>query len=857
MVNSISSADSPHGLAEGDASCTPGRISPFFLPCRFSFRAHCAFATAGTDQPAPAHAEFFENNVRPLLAEKCWPCHGTNDKTKGGLRLTSRTNVLKGGDSGPAAVAGEPAASLIIQAINYAQEPKMPPKGKLSDREIDALSQWVAMGLPWPEAKEARLSGPAPERGARTASGQRGFWSFQPVKAVAVPSVRHAARARTAIDRFLLADLEKHAIEPGEPAERRTLIRRLTFDLIGLPPSPDEIDAFLADSSPAALTRVVDRLLASPRYGERWGRHWLDVVRYADARDLIQLPAESDFREAWRYRDWVVSAFNRDLPYSQFLKTQLAGDLMPPPSPGTWNADGLVATGLLAIADFVPGDVDKDQMIADYVNDQIDVVSKAFLGLSVACARCHDHKFDPISTEDYYALAGIFFSTRLVPGPMAGNTPLVRVPLLSPDELKRIQAEDAARKRRLAELEQSMPDAVDRAYVAFLGKAIGTNFADYLIAACECRRASPSSAAHSLETIARERGLHAKLLKGFVDYLVRVTEQSSIARHPTVQAAAAGTLVGQKLAESAALLAKDLAALEARKRAKLAHPPRQTGAASACLIRLRADDPHLVADRAGRVLIWPNRAGLPADARPQSPAHSPLRSSTEIAGHTRTVLRFDGHASLSFPRRVPVTGSLVVVFRTSPTAAPGQRLLGWEDSDTGKHGLGLLAERGGRLHAVIRNDGQSGDLVDVKASEGFELVCITWGSRGVTMHRNGTAVGSQTGLDAVSSDPAVAALRLGGPGSGGSPQFQGELAEIRVYNRQLDEIERRSIETDLREPGSTRNHPRRYPSTPSRSCTTSYCRPAVRSGSDQMSKRQCCRPKSARSSTLCAATWKL
>ena len=184
----------------------------------------------------------------------------------------------------------------------------------------------------------------------------------------------------------------------------------------------------------------MDRLLASPAYGERWGRHWLDIVRYADARDLIQLPAESDFREAWRYRDWVVAAFNRDMSYAEFVRLQIAGDLLPPPRPGGIHADGLVATGLLAIADFVPGDVDKDQMIADYVNDEIDVVGRAFLGLTLACARCHDHKFDPISTEDYYALAGIFFSTSLIPGPVPGNTPLVRVPLLPQDELARLRA---------------------------------------------------------------------------------------------------------------------------------------------------------------------------------------------------------------------------------------------------------------------------------------------------------------------------------------------------------------------------------------------------------------------------------
>src|SRR4029079_19048135 len=191
------------------------------------------------------------------------------------------------------------------------------------------------------------------------------------------------------------------------------------------------------------------------------------------------------FRESWRYRDWVVRAFNRDLPYSDFVRHQIAGDLLPPPHPGCINKDGLVATGFLAIADFVPGDVDKDQMIADYVNDQVDVVGRAFLGLSIACARCHDHKFDPISTEDYYSLAGIFFSTRLIPGPVAGNTPLVRVPLLPPDELARVEAQEDSAKRRRAELERRLPDAADRAYVALLPQLLARETARYLVAASE------------------------------------------------------------------------------------------------------------------------------------------------------------------------------------------------------------------------------------------------------------------------------------------------------------------------------------------------------------------------------------
>jgi len=740
----------------------------------------------------------FEKDVRPLLVEKCWPCHGNLERPKGGLRLTSRGSLLKGGDGGPAAVAGDPSGSPLIQAIRYEHDPKMPPKGKLKDREIEVLSRWVAMGLPWPETTVASAGTAAGSGAARFTNAQKQFWAFQPVRAAAIPNLQNASRARSVIDRFLLAALDKAGLAPAAPADRRTLIRRATFDLIGLPPKPEEIDAFLADRSPLAFARVVDRLLASPQYGERWGRHWLDIVRYADARDLIQLPAESDFREAWRYRDWVVKAFNSDLPYPEFVRSQVAGDLLPPLQPGGINKDGLVATGLLAIADFVPGDVDKDQMIADYVNDQIDVVSKAFLGLSVACARCHDHKFDPISIEDYYALAGIFFSTRLIPGPVPGNTPLVRVPLLSPDDLSKVQAQDAEDGRRRAELEERVPDAADRAYLAFLKHLMPDQAARYLVTAGEVRQRMNGPAQPSLAETARQRGLHEGLLAGFVDYLARVAAQPSIARHPTVRGAAGGTLAGSRLDKAAAALQADLAALDARKEKECACSPREHALAPASLIQFRADDPQLVTDTDGRVMLWPNRAGLPADARPVSPGSGPLRTSAAVNGHTRAVLRFDGRALLELPRRVPATGSLFVVFKIADTAGPGQRLLGWEDADAGKHGLGLMPDPGGRLHAILRNNGQAGDLVDARPNAGFELVSITWGSHGTTLHRNGAAAGSGKGIDRLSCDPAVAALRLGGPGSGGSPRFRGDLGEIRVYNRQLNDGERQIVEAELR-----------------------------------------------------------
>ena len=525
--------------------------------------------------PLRADAEFFEKSVRPLLVEKCWPCHGDAGRPKGGLRLTSRPSLLKGGDSGAAAVAGDPAASLLIQAIRYEHEPKMPPKGKLTDREIEVLTRWVAHG-----ASVARDQRRRPRRAAETPRRP----PYRRATAVlGVPAGQ--GRGRAGGPRHVVGPVRHRPLPAGGPREARAGTRRA-----GRPAHPAQTghlrpDRPAADARrrstpsspidrPQAFARVVDRLLASPRYGERWGRHWLDVVRYADARDLIQLPAESDFREAWRYRDWVVEAFNRDLPYPEFVRHQVAGDLLPPPRPGGINKDGLVATGLLAIADFVPGDVDKDQMIADYVNDQIDVVSRAFLGLSVACARCHDHKFDPISTEDYYALAGIFFSTRLIPGPVPGNTPLgARAPAVRRTSSTRFKARDAADKRRRAELEQQLPDAADRAYVALLRQLVADKTASYLVAASEYRQRMPGQASRPLAELARRSGLDEDLLAGFVAYLDRVAAQPSIDRHPTVRDAAAGTLAGSRLEKAAAELQHELAALAARQEKESARSP--------------------------------------------------------------------------------------------------------------------------------------------------------------------------------------------------------------------------------------------------------------------------------------------
>ncbi len=401
-------------------------------------------ALTGTDDPAAS--EFFEKAIRPILAEKCQKCHGA-DRPKGGLSLAGRASLLKGGDSGPAAVPGKPRESLIVEAVEQHGELRMPPKGKLTQGEIGHLTRWVEMGLPWPETHASGSVGASVQR-----QDPGPWWSFRPVRAASPPAVKDAAWPRTEIDRFILAALEKRGLAPSPPADRRILIRRTTFDLTGLPPTPEEVDAFLADRSPDAFARVVDRLLASPAYGERWARHWLDVVRYTDyfypEPNAHPRAALFELFEAWRYRDWVVASFNRDLHYDRFIEHQVAGDLLPSPDGDPVYPDGIVATGLLALSVFDNGDADKLKIVGDIVDDEIDVVGKAFLGLTLACARCHDHKFDPIPTRDYYGLAGIFHSTRILAevGGVGDHTVALRVPLVPRPYLER-------REQQLKQLE--------------------------------------------------------------------------------------------------------------------------------------------------------------------------------------------------------------------------------------------------------------------------------------------------------------------------------------------------------------------------------------------------------------------
>jgi hypothetical protein len=363
---------------------------------------------AGAD-PTPEALEFFEKKVRPLLAENCYRCHGPKQQ-KGKLTLDSRGGLLRGGENGPAIVPGHPDKSLLVQAISY-KNPKlrMPPRSRLSAEQIETLTAWIKMGAPWPNSPGVKQ--PVKKAQEFDLKERSKHWSFQPIKAQPLPAVKRKDWVQSPIDAFILARLEAAGLSPAAPADKRTLLRRVTFDLIGLPPTPAEIDAFLADKSPEAFARVVDRLLASPHHGERWGRHWLDLVRYAETYGH---EFDFDIPEAYRYRDYVIRAFNLDLPYDRFVTEHVAGDLLPKPRrhPTEGYNESILGTGFfhLGEAKHSPVDVRGDQ--ADRLDNQIDVFAKTFLGLTVACARCHDHKFDPITTKDYYALAGYLESSR-------------------------------------------------------------------------------------------------------------------------------------------------------------------------------------------------------------------------------------------------------------------------------------------------------------------------------------------------------------------------------------------------------------------------------------------------------------
>ena len=411
-----------------------------------SFPIALAAALAALASPAladdRASAEFFEARVRPILVEKCQGCHGPT-KQKGGLRLDSREALMRGGESGPAVSPGEPQSSLLVEAVGDAGDTQMPPKGKLKPAEIDAVREWVKIGAPWPGVSVATAkpasAADVPQKDPKS------HWAFQPVRNPQTPAVKDAAWVKGPIDAFVLKRLEANGLRPVEPADRRALIRRASFDLTGLPPTPGEVEAFVADGTDGAFARVVDRLLASPRYGERWGRHWLDVARYAE--DQAHTFEARKYPHGYKYRDWVVKTLNDDLPYDRFVTEQIAGDL----TEGPGRDARLAALGFFAL-----GPVYYGKATADELDDRVDTFSRGFLGLTVACARCHDHKFDPIPTADYYGLAGVFASTAYKEYPDAPKA-----------EVERFDKAQTALKAKTAEVDGFVALASSHGYYLF------------------------------------------------------------------------------------------------------------------------------------------------------------------------------------------------------------------------------------------------------------------------------------------------------------------------------------------------------------------------------------------------------
>jgi hypothetical protein len=448
----------------------PGLTAPIFVWLLMALPFSLTAAAQTAAGVAPQSPEFFELRVRPVLAANCYECH-TNLRS-GGLRVDSREALLKGGRTGPAIVPGDPDHSLLIQAIRQTNNRlKMPKGGQLAPAEIDALAEWVRAGAVWPEAAAttaaAATSGDAPKPvGYVIKREQHAFWSFQPIHTAPVPAVSHGDWPKTDIDRFILARLEREGLAPVAAADKRTLIRRATLDLTGLPPTPEEIDAFEQDQSPDAFARVVDRLLASPHYGETWGRLWLDVARYGED-DYRSLDPKgrgyNPYPNAYLYRDWVIKAFNDDMRYDQFVKAQLAGDLLGDEG----RARTLPALGFLGLGPWYYDNGAVEITRADERHDRVDVVSRGFLGLTVGCARCHDHKYDPIPTSDYYSLAGVFLNTTYHEYPL--------VPKKVVDDYK-AQAKKIENKEKL--LDEFMKTESTQ-----LGQTLALQAAKYMVAA--------------------------------------------------------------------------------------------------------------------------------------------------------------------------------------------------------------------------------------------------------------------------------------------------------------------------------------------------------------------------------------
>lgn len=467
---------------------------------------------------------FFEKSVRPVLINRCYECHSVTKKVKGGLALDTRAATLKGGESGLVLVAGKPDESKLIEAVRYQNKDlQMPPKSPLPAAEVRVLEQWIAMGAPDPRTEAVAVERPKALHGPSIEEGRK-HWAFQPLSSPAVPEIRNQnSTISNPIDHFILAKLTEQGLTLSPPTDKHTLLRRATFDLIGLPPTPKEIEAFVNDPRPDAFDRVIERLLASPHYGERWARHWLDVARYADSNGLDENVA---LGHAWRYRDYVIQSFNDDKPYDQFVIEQLAGDLLVKDESGWMKSEQgtfdtshspIAGTGFLALGAKVLAEPDVQKLTLDVIDEQIDTLGKAFLGMTFGCARCHDHKFDPVTQADYYALAAIFRSTKSL-----GDDRLGALKFWYEHSLADAATMEAKKQHEAMTTKQR---AAVTSFTAKARTAIKTELqehaADYLAAAAMF---DMSTGISEIERIASEQHLRPRYLAACRQYLERHPE---------------------------------------------------------------------------------------------------------------------------------------------------------------------------------------------------------------------------------------------------------------------------------------------------------------------------------------------
>ncbi|MBI1347396.1 DUF1553 domain-containing protein [bacterium] len=432
--------------------------------CLLALISFAPVALAEEAKPSPEQLEYFEKHVRPVLVEKCVSCHG-DKKQQGGVRLDSRTAM----DQASALVPGKPGDSRLVQVIKYSNDDiQMPPSGKMPDDQIAAITKWIEMGAPWPQ-------GDGDAQAMNKAADAAGHWSFQPILDPPVPTVQATDRVRDPIDAFVIAKLEENQLTLSDPADKATFIRRATLDLWGIPPTYDEVQAFLADTSTEAVPRLIDRLLDSPLYGQRWARHWLDIARYADTKGYV-FTEEPRYPYAYTYRDYVVDSFNADKPYNRFVMEQIAADQL---DIGEDQAE-LAAMGFLTVGRRF---LNKRE---DIIDDRIDVVTRGLMAVTVGCARCHDHKYDPIPTADYYSLFGVFNSSQ-----EPGDLPIIGTPK-NRAEYEKFQKDLAEREKALADYEQAT-------HAAIVAK-LRSDVASYLILVVEPKAANPGEALKALIT---------------------------------------------------------------------------------------------------------------------------------------------------------------------------------------------------------------------------------------------------------------------------------------------------------------------------------------------------------------------